>query len=256
MKSSMDDDVCCAVGVAGERERRHQSSTGDCRPIDQPTNDENETELQVLLADPANDLMPRVLFLTNEVGIDMDDLPKVIEAFPLIFGISLEQQMVPALEYLRGLGIADADITKICRAFPSLLGLEVDRHFEPSINFLNEIGIQNVARFVTRIPPVLGYDVENDLRPKVSDIYTFQPPPCPPALLYIYIIYIYIYIYILYVYMSASAMPARSSLCSLLGSYEMAEGVAVFSGRGLGLSRSLAYVFARRWCRCDFSQMS
>ena len=135
---------------------------------------------QVLLADPATDLLPRVRFLIEEVGIDQGDIPRVIEAFPVIFGVSMEQQMIPTLRFIRDLGIPDTDVVKvrtsarvrcyqwrssgqrfgltslpsrllacmacthalvqICRAFPSLLGLEVDRHLAPSISFLRCVG--------------------------------------------------------------------------------------------------------------------
>lgn len=34
--------------------------------------------------------------------------------------------------------------------------------------YLKRLGVQNVGRFVSRLPPVLGYDVETNLTPKVS----------------------------------------------------------------------------------------
>jgi hypothetical protein len=36
----------------------------------------------------------------------------------------------------------------------------------PVVSFLRDIGVRNIGRFVTRIPPVLGYSVDDDLRPK------------------------------------------------------------------------------------------
>lgn len=54
-----------------------------------------------------------------------------------------------------------------CRAFPSLLGLERERHMAGVVHYLKKLGVQNVGRFVSRLPPVLGYDVETNLVPKV-----------------------------------------------------------------------------------------
>ena len=92
---------------------------------------------QVLLADPSTELLPRIRFLIEEVGIDSADIPRVrlrtpfapfacarfrpqltlatqvIISFPVIFGISLKKQMIPTLQFLRDLGIADADVVKV-----------------------------------------------------------------------------------------------------------------------------------------------
>lgn len=53
------------------------------------------------------------------------------------------------------------------RAFPSLLGLERERHMVGVVRYLKDLGVQNVGRFVSRLPPVLGYDVRTNLMPKV-----------------------------------------------------------------------------------------
>mmetsp|Transcript_15100 Transcript_15100/g.32776 ORF Transcript_15100/g.32776 Transcript_15100/m.32776 type:complete len:138 (+) Transcript_15100:84-497(+) len=36
----------------------------------------------------------------------------------------------------------------------------------PVVSFLRGIGVRNIGRFVTRLPPVLGYSVDDDLKPK------------------------------------------------------------------------------------------
>lgn len=56
----------------------------------------------------------------------------------------------------------------LARAFPSLLGLERERHMNGVVLYLKKLGVQNVGRFVSRLPPVLGYDVNTNLAPKVS----------------------------------------------------------------------------------------
>ena len=57
-------------------------------------------------------------------------------------------------------------MAKICRAFPSLLGLNAEQHFDPTVQFLSSIGVVNIGRYVQRLPPVLGYDVDTNLIPK------------------------------------------------------------------------------------------
>ena len=58
---------------------------------------------------------------------------------------------------------------RVCRAFPSLLGVDVQKQ-RKVVAFLREIGVVNVARFATRLPPVLAYDVDADLRPKMAHL--------------------------------------------------------------------------------------
>lgn len=36
------------------------------------------------------------------------------------------------------------------------------------VQYLKKLGVQNVGRFVSRLPPVLGYDVGTNLSPKVT----------------------------------------------------------------------------------------
>ena len=61
------------------------------------------------------------------------------------------------------------DVPRVCRAFPSLLGVDVQKQ-RKVVAFLREIGVVNVARFATRLPPVLAYDVDADLRPKMAHL--------------------------------------------------------------------------------------
>lgn len=120
---------------------------------------------EVLISDVETELRPRLEFL-SEIGVTDDELPLVVASFPLLLGLDVETRMRPVASYLLQLKIDFRDVAKICRAFPSLLGLDCQQHFDPSVAFLNEIGVVNVARFVQRLPPVLGYDVESNLRPK------------------------------------------------------------------------------------------
>ena len=76
-------------------------------------------------------------------------------------------RMREVVDYLLSIEVdADDDLPSILRSFPSTLLLDVERDMMPVVSFLRGMGVRNVGRFVTRIPPVLGYSVEDDLRPK------------------------------------------------------------------------------------------
>ncbi|CAN0389915.1 unnamed protein product, partial [Discosporangium mesarthrocarpum] len=132
---------------------------------------------RVLCASVEKDLAPRVDFLYTEVGVSEDDLPRMLETFPLLLALSMGR-MKASLRFMTWeLNINSWDAAKIVRqvvggmvrlAFPSLLGLEVERHMRCVVTYLEQLGVQNVGRFVSRLPPVLGYDVETNLRPKMD----------------------------------------------------------------------------------------
>lgn len=50
------------------------------------------------------------------------------------------------------------------------------------VRYLKWLGVQNVGRFVSRLPPVLGYDVETNLVPKVRRTAGCLPDPYPALL--------------------------------------------------------------------------
>lgn len=118
-----------------------------------------------LITPPAE--MRVVLDALVRYGVDEADLGRLVESFPLVFGLSPADTMDPAVAYWRQLGVKDDDVARICRAFPSLLGVRVDC-MKQSVAFLQEIGVTNLGRFVTRLPPVLAYDVDTVLRPKMQ----------------------------------------------------------------------------------------
>ena len=122
---------------------------------------------RALLSDRESLLRPLDV-LRERAGVDEADLASLVEAFPLLFG--LDDAMGPVLDFwLDELKINAADVPRICRAFPSLLGVDVAT-MRANVKFLEEIGVVNTARFVTRLPPVLAYDVDRDLRPKMAEL--------------------------------------------------------------------------------------
>jgi hypothetical protein len=94
-----------------------------------------------------------------------DDISKVIQTFPIL----LEKDpthMQGVVDFLLSIEIEQDDLPSILRSFPSILLLDVETNMIPVVSFLNDVGVRNTGRFVTRLPPVLGYSVENDLKPK------------------------------------------------------------------------------------------
>jgi hypothetical protein len=104
----------------------------------------------VLLLDAETQILPAACYLMNDLGIYKDDLPRVLQLYPALLGMSVDDmKRVPS--YLLSLDVAQENLASIFRAFPSLLTLNVETDIVPVITFLQDIGISNIGRFVTYV---------------------------------------------------------------------------------------------------------
>jgi len=119
----------------------------------------------VLLLDADRQILPAANYLMNELGIWEDDLPRVLQLYPTLLGIEVAQ-VDRVVQYLLSLDVTSDNLSSIFRSFPALLTLDVEKDVVPVVDFLRSIGIANVGRFISRLPPVLGYSVDRELKPK------------------------------------------------------------------------------------------
>lgn len=104
-------------------------------------------------------------YLREDVGMTKDDVAKAIQNFPSLLKQDVTR-IKDVVEYLRSIEVDDEDLPSIFRSFPATLLLDVEKDMVPVVDFVRGIGVRNIGRFVTRLPPVLGYSVEKDLQPK------------------------------------------------------------------------------------------
>ena len=131
----------------------------------------------VLLLDAAKQILPTAHYLMKELGVYKDDLPRVLQLYPMLLQRDVEQ-MRNIVAYLISLEVDSESLGSIFRSFPNILTLDIEHDMEPVVEFLrNTVGIANVGRFITRLPPVLGYSVENELRPKYQFLSSVVTDP-------------------------------------------------------------------------------
>lgn len=119
----------------------------------------------ILMMDVESRIIPFFDFICDDLGIDEDDVPRIIESYPTLLMTDLKE-MKMIINYLVSLGVSVDMFPGIFRAFPSILTLDIETNLKPVVAFLQSIGVTNIGRFITRLPPVLGYSVENELKPK------------------------------------------------------------------------------------------
>lgn len=115
--------------------------------------------------DPETQITPVVEFLEDELELDCHDVSRMLEAYPKLLETDVSE-MRASVESLIELEVAEDTLGSVFRAFPALLTKETRTEQNDVIAFLKAIGVTNIGRFITRLPPVLGYSVENDLMPK------------------------------------------------------------------------------------------
>jgi len=123
------------------------------------------TNPDILMTDVNDRIISLFDFLCDDIGIDENEVPKLIEAFPTIL-LTDVKRMKSVVEYLTSLNVSSESLPSIFQSFPSILTLDIEKNIIPVVEFLLSIGVTNIGRFITRLPPVLSYSVEKELSPK------------------------------------------------------------------------------------------
>jgi hypothetical protein len=118
----------------------------------------------VLLLDVDQQILPVAEYLMGDLGLTDGDLASVLQLYPTLLGKDIVE-MERIVGYLLSLGIDEDDLSSIFRAFPALLTMRI-QDMQPVVEYLKSIGVTDVGSFVTRLPPVLGYSVDKELKPK------------------------------------------------------------------------------------------
>lgn len=103
--------------------------------------------------------------LREDVGMTKDDIAKAIHSLPALLKQDIGK-VRGVVKYLLAIEVGEEALPSILRSFPATLLLDVEVDMMPIVSFLQGIGVRNVGRFVARLPPVLGYSVENDMKPR------------------------------------------------------------------------------------------
>ena len=118
-----------------------------------------------------HDILKRVDFLSQNLGIQDEKLVRVLQSYPMLLGEDLEK-MREVVDYMERLGVSNESMTSIFRSFPQLLTMKVEE-MQCVIDYLEQsVGISNIGRFVTRLPPILGYSIKEELEPKWNFLQT------------------------------------------------------------------------------------
>lgn len=101
-----------------------------------------------------------------ELGVPKENIPIILTKRPQLCGISLSENLKPTMKFLESLGVDEKQWPKVIYRFPALLTYSRQKVKE-SVDFLQELGLseESIGKILTRCPNIVSYSVEDNLRP-------------------------------------------------------------------------------------------
>ncbi|GAB2229739.1 hypothetical protein Droror1_Dr00013991 [Drosera rotundifolia] len=153
---------------------------------------------------PADNLPPHVTYLID-LGLDLKKIQVMTRKFRMFVYYTLEGKVKPLVEFLIELGMAKSDISRVLYRKPQQCGISLSENLIPTMKFLEELGVdkqkwarmiyqcptvlcfsrrkinltlsflkelclseETIGKIITRYPNIIGYNVEDKLRPAVE----------------------------------------------------------------------------------------
>ncbi|CAE7814034.1 MTERF2 [Symbiodinium sp. CCMP2592] len=134
-------------------------------------------------------------FLQEEMRLTTGQVAKMIARNPAVLGYSIDANLKPTVEWIKGLGLSQAQVTKMIAAFPAVLGCSIDANLKPTVEWIKGLGLSQaqvakmiaafpaptvewitglglsqaqVAKMIAKNPAVLGYSIDANLKPTVE----------------------------------------------------------------------------------------
>jgi hypothetical protein len=108
-----------------------------------------------------------VAFMSSDAELEEAEVTVCLERFPSLFGTQITdmKRVIAFLHEHEVVTAGDGSLPKVIKAFPYLLTLRVPA-MTRVVNYLKKIGVNNVGRFISRVPPLLSHNVEREIMPK------------------------------------------------------------------------------------------
>lgn len=102
----------------------------------------------IFTLDTYKQVIPVIDFLSEDLDYDKEDIAKILQTYPMLLGTNVDQ-MHSVVKYFLTLEVEEEIIPNIFRAFPSLLSQVDETKMNDVVEFLKKIGVSNIGRFVT-----------------------------------------------------------------------------------------------------------
>lgn len=128
----------------------------------------------------------RCIFLSKELGAPRDDVVKMVTKHPQLLHYSIDDGLLPRINFLRSIGMRNADILKVLRSLTQVLSLSLEDNLKPKYTYLiNEL--HNEVQSLTKYPMYLSLSLDQRIRPRHRFLVSLKKAPKGPFPLSLFI---------------------------------------------------------------------
>ena len=112
-----------------------------------------------------DDLMPKLAFFLA-LGLTKNQVAKLIATLPHILSYSIEKDLKPIVGWFLTLGLTKNQLVKVIAGFPRIFTYRIEESFKPKMGWLLQLGMTRcqVVKVFAAFPQVLGCSVEENLK--------------------------------------------------------------------------------------------
>ncbi|KAG5053436.1 hypothetical protein JHK87_005634 [Glycine soja] len=121
----------------------------------------------------------RCMFLTKELGAPRDSIVKMVTKHPQLLHYSIDDGLLPRINFLRSIGMKNSDIVKVLTSLTQVLSLSLEENLKPKYLYLvNELN--NEVQSLTKYPMYLSLSLDQRIRPRHRFLVSLKKAPKGP----------------------------------------------------------------------------
>ncbi|TVU38198.1 hypothetical protein EJB05_11554 [Eragrostis curvula] len=121
----------------------------------------------------------RSLFLSKELGAPKDSIVKMVQKHPQLLHYSIEDGILPRINFLRSIGMRNSDILKVLTSLTQVLSLSLERNLKPKYLYLVN-DLKNEVKSLTKYPMYLSLSLDQRIRPRHRFLVSLKKAPKGP----------------------------------------------------------------------------
>ncbi|KAJ8492676.1 hypothetical protein OPV22_014397 [Ensete ventricosum] len=126
-----------------------------------------------------NSWTSRFSFLSKELGAPKDSVVKMVTKHPQLLHYSIEDGILPRINFLRSIGMCNSDILKVLTSLTQVLSLSLERNLKPKYLYLVD-ELRNEVKSLTKYPMYLSLSLEQRIRPRHRFLVSLKKAPKGP----------------------------------------------------------------------------
>ncbi|MED6149727.1 Transcription termination factor mterf9, chloroplastic [Stylosanthes scabra] len=121
----------------------------------------------------------RYMFLMKELGAPKDSVVKMVTKHPQLLHYSIDDGLLPRINFLRSIGMKNSDILKVLTSLTQVLSLSLEDNLKPKYLYLvNELN--NEVQSLTKYPMYLSLSLDQRIRPRHRFLVSLKKAPKGP----------------------------------------------------------------------------